>query len=76
MIWSQVFSLLVSAVRRGVRMAAAMDARGFDIRGPRTVARPQPMRAADWALIVAALVAVAAASAVSVSLGQWRLPFA
>lgn len=76
LLWSQAFSLLVSAVRRGVRMAAAMDARGFDVRGPRTVARPQPMRAADWALIVAALVAVAAASALSVSVGQWRLPFA
>jgi energy-coupling factor transport system permease protein len=73
---SQVFALLVQAVRRGVRMAAAMDARGFDVRGPRTVARPQPMHAADWALIAGAAALVVAATAVSVAVGQWRLPFA
>lgn len=73
---SQVFALLVQAVRRGVRMAAAMDARGFDVRGPRTVARPQPMRIADWALLATAVLVVGAATAVSVAAGQWRLPFA
>ena len=49
---AQVFAVLVAAVRRGVRLAAAMDARGFGATGvARTVARPQPMRAADWALV-------------------------
>lgn len=73
----QVFSVMVAAVRRGVRLAAAMEARGFgatDVR--RTVARPQPMRPADWALVAASVAAVAVATAVSVAAGAWRLPFA
>ena len=72
-----VFSVLVAAVRRGVRLAAAMDARGFGSAGvTRTVARPQPMRAGDWALIGATLAAVLIAIGVSVAVGPWRLPFA
>ncbi len=47
------FALLVGAIRRGVRLAVAMDARGFDSAHPRTTARPQPFRLADWLLILA-----------------------
>ena len=73
----QVFAVLVAAVRRGVRLAAAMDARGFGATGvERTVARSQPMRPADWLLVAATAVTVAGAIAVSVALGTWRLPFA
>ena len=72
----QVFAVLVAALRRGVRLATAMEARGFGATGmSRSVARPQPMRVGDWALIAGTLVAVAVASAVSVSVGAWRLPF-
>ncbi|MGH8970791.1 MAG: energy-coupling factor transporter transmembrane component T family protein [Actinomycetes bacterium] len=70
---SQIFAVLVSAIRRGVRLATAMEARGFDAGGPRSVARPQPMRRADWALVAAALLAVGVATAVSVAVGQWDL---
>src|SRR5438270_4067520 len=38
----RAFTLLVAAIRRGVRLALAMDARGFSASGCRTVARPQP----------------------------------
>jgi len=73
----QVFAVLVAAVRRGVRLAAAMDARGFGATGVvRTVARSQPIRPADWLLVAATAVTVAGAIAVSVALGTWRLPFA
>lgn len=73
----QVFAVLVAAVRRGVRLAAAMEARGFGATGvQRTVARPQPMRPGDWALLAATLAALVVATAVSVSVGAWRLPFA
>lgn len=73
----QVFAVLVSAVRRGVRLAAAMEARGFGATDVvRTVARPQPMRLGDWVLIVATLLVILAATAVSVSVGAWRFPFA
>ncbi|MGH8894500.1 MAG: energy-coupling factor transporter transmembrane component T family protein, partial [Actinomycetes bacterium] len=48
----QVFAVLVAAIRRGVRLAAAMEARGFGATGvERTVARPQPMRRGDWVLV-------------------------
>jgi energy-coupling factor transport system permease protein len=72
----QVFAVLVAALRRGVRLATAMEARGFGATGVRrSVARPQPMRVGDWALIAGTLVAVVVASAVSVSVDAWRLPF-
>ena len=73
----QVFAVLVAAVRRGVRLATAMDARGFGATGvERTIARPQPMLPADWALVAGTAAAVALAVAVSVALGTWRPPFA
>ncbi len=53
------FVLLVGAIRRGVRLSIAMDARGFDSRAPRTVARPQPFTPAD-ALLIAGAIAVGA----------------
>ena len=68
---SQVVAVLVAAIRRGVRLATAMEARGFDTAGPRSVARPQPMLAADWLLVAAAVVAVAGATAISVAAGSW-----
>jgi energy-coupling factor transport system permease protein len=49
------FVLLVGAIRRGVRLSVAMDARGFDSGQPRTVARPQPFGAADAGLVVGAV---------------------
>jgi energy-coupling factor transport system permease protein len=72
-----VFAVLVAAIRRGVRLAAAMEARGFGATDvERTVARPQPMRAGDWWLIAATVAAVVFATAVSVAVGAWRPPFA
>jgi energy-coupling factor transport system permease protein len=52
---SALFALLVGAIRRGTRLATAMEARGFDAGVPRTVARPQRFTGADAALIAAAL---------------------
>jgi energy-coupling factor transport system permease protein len=49
------FGLLVGAIRRGTRLALAMDARGFDAGTPRSTARPSPFGWADWALIAATL---------------------
>lgn len=73
----QVLAVLVAAIRRGVRLAAAMEARGFGAgEAGRTVARPQPMRTGDWALVAATVAVVAGAGAVSVAVGAWRLPFA
>jgi energy-coupling factor transport system permease protein len=48
------FVLLVGAIRRGVRLSVAMDARGFDSGLPRTVARPQRFGPGDAGLVLAA----------------------
>lgn len=45
------FILLVGAIRRGVRLSLAMDARGFDAGHRRGIARPSSFGPADWLLI-------------------------
>jgi energy-coupling factor transport system permease protein len=69
---STAFGLLVGAIRRGTRLATAMDARGFDAEGPRTFARRQRFEAADAALVVAAALLAGTALTVSVLLGTFR----
>jgi energy-coupling factor transport system permease protein len=69
---STAFALLVGALRRGGRLAVAMDARGFDSGVPRTFARRQVFGAADWALLAGAAALSAAALATSVALGLFR----
>jgi energy-coupling factor transport system permease protein len=72
---SQTFAVLVAAIRRGVRLATAMEARGFDARGQRSVARPQPMRPGDWALIAGTGAVVLLATGISVAVGTWSPAF-
>jgi energy-coupling factor transport system permease protein len=69
---STAFALLVAAIRRGTRLAVAMDARGFDSGLPRTVARRQRFRAADAALIAGAAAVSGGALAISVLTGAFR----
>jgi energy-coupling factor transport system permease protein len=69
-----VFTLLVGAVRRGTRLAVAMDARGFDAVGPRTIARPQVVRRSDVALVLGAFAVLSAAVLAGSALGTFR-PF-
>jgi len=66
------FTLLVAAIRRGVRLALAMDARGFATLTCRTIARPQPFTARDRALLVGSLLLAAGTVALGVALGTWR----
>lgn len=68
----QLLSLLVGAVRRGSRMAMAMEARGFGALPCRSTARVQRMRAGDWAWIAGAVVLAATAIGLSLALGTWR----
>lgn len=69
----RVFTLLVGAIRRASRIAAAMDARGFDARQTRTYARRQTIATADVFLLLLAVLLAGAATAISVTLGTWRL---
>lgn len=68
----QLMSLLVGAIRRGSRMALAMEARGFGAMPCRSVARVQRMQAADWGWLLGSAVLAAGAIGVSVALGTWR----
>ena len=69
---STAFALLVGALRRGTRLAVAMDARGFDAGTPRSFARRQRFTAADTALLVGALALSAAALATTIALGLFH----
>ncbi|MER7165257.1 energy-coupling factor transporter transmembrane component T [Micromonospora sp. NPDC000207] len=69
---STAFTLLVGAIRRGTRLAVAMDARGFDADTPRTVARRQRFTTADALLVLGAAALAGGALAVSVALGTFR----
>ncbi len=62
----------VAAIRRGTRLALAMEARGFGTRPCRTIARVQVVRRADWLLIGAALLLASLAVGVSLGIGSWR----
>lgn len=70
--FSTAFALLVGALRRGGRLATAMDARGFDSGAPRTYARRQFFGRADWALLIGAAVLSAAALTASVLAGLFQ----
>jgi len=61
---SLTFGLLVGAIRRGTRLATAMDARGFDSGAPRTFARVQRFRTADTVLVLGSVLMALALGAV------------
>jgi energy-coupling factor transport system permease protein len=65
------FALLVGAIRRGTRLATAMDARGFDSGIARTNARGSTLHRRDAAFVTGAVVICATAVAVSVLTGAW-----
>ena len=69
---STAFALLVGAIRRGTRLAVAMDARGFDSGTPRTYARQQPFGRADAALMIGAALVSTAALTTSILIGVFR----
>ena len=73
--FARLLAMLVSAVRRGTRLATAMESRGFGSRPCRSAARPQRFGARDWALVGAAAALGLAAVAVSLALGSWRFLF-
>jgi energy-coupling factor transport system permease protein len=65
------FSLLVGAVRRGSRLATAMDARGFDSGVPRSNARGSRLHRRDAAFVLGSVAVCALAVALSVRTGTW-----
>jgi energy-coupling factor transport system permease protein len=65
------FALLVGALRRGSRLATAMDARGFDSGIPRTNARGSVLHGRDAVFVLGTAVVCAAAVTLSVLVGTW-----
>ncbi|MGI8880915.1 MAG: energy-coupling factor transporter transmembrane component T family protein [Jatrophihabitans sp.] len=70
-----LFGLLVQAIRRAVRLAAAMDSRGFAAAEHRTFARVSTVTGWDRLFVLAAAVLVIGAVATSIGTGHWRLLF-
>jgi energy-coupling factor transport system permease protein len=69
---STAFALLVGALRRGTRLAVAMDARGFDSGVARSYARRQLFTRADAALLIGALALATATLATTITLGLFQ----
>lgn len=68
----QAFALLVFAIRRGTKLATAMEARGFGAYPNRTWARPSTFGVREFLLIAAGFAIAGAAIGVSVAFGAWQ----
>jgi energy-coupling factor transport system permease protein len=68
---STAFALLVGAIRRGTRLATAMDARGFDSGIRRTNARGSLLRTRDAWFVAGTGAVCAVAVTLSVLTGAW-----
>lgn len=70
--FSMAFVLLVFAVRRGTKLAMAMEARGFGSGIQRTWSRPSQLHARDGVALLGGAVIMALALAAAVALGTFR----
>ncbi|QGU02420.1 Energy-coupling factor transporter transmembrane protein EcfT [Corynebacterium kalinowskii] len=66
------FSLLVLAIRRGTKLATAMEARGFGGDRPRTWARPSTVTWRDGVVVLVAIACGVLAIAIAVWAGEFR----
>ncbi|MFF0909586.1 energy-coupling factor transporter transmembrane component T family protein [Microbacterium enclense] len=74
--FSMAFVLLVFAVRRGTRLATAMEARGFGADVERTWARPSRLHPRDAVALVGAVVIIVGALTAAVAAGTFRFIWA
>jgi energy-coupling factor transport system permease protein len=68
----QLFALLVLSIRRGSKLATAMEARGFGASGARTWARESQFGRREWTLVLIGLAVAGIAAAASVVSGNWN----
>ncbi|GAB3603549.1 energy-coupling factor transporter transmembrane component T family protein [Microbacterium aureliae] len=66
------FALLVLSIRRGSKLATAMEARGFGAPGRRTWARDSAFGAREWALMALGATVAAVAVGAAVATGAWN----
>ncbi len=68
----QVFALLVLAIRRGSKLAVAMEARGFGGAGERSWARESRFGTSEWIVVIAGLMVGMVAIGAAVYSGHWN----
>ncbi len=66
------FALLVLSIRRGAKLATAMEARGFGAPGRRTWARESRFGAAEWTLLAIGVLISGSAVTAAVLTGAWN----
>lgn len=69
----QSFALFVLSIRRGSKLATAMEARGFGAPTDRTWARPSVFRVRDWVALGVALAVAGAAATIAIAVGSWNV---
>jgi energy-coupling factor transport system permease protein len=74
--FGELLTLLVSAIRRGTRLALAMEARGLGSRPCRGIARPQRVSATDLLIVAATAFLAAGAVGLALAAGTYRFLFA
>ncbi|MGP6170240.1 energy-coupling factor transporter transmembrane component T family protein [Microbacterium sp. A196] len=67
-----VFALLVLSIRRGAKLATAMEARGFGAPVSRTWARESKFGSREWALLLVGALISAVAVTSAVMTGSWN----
>jgi energy-coupling factor transport system permease protein len=70
--FGMAFALLVLSIRRGSKLATAMEARGFGSSLPRTWARTSRFGVAEWVLIMIGAAIAAIAVIAAVVTGSWN----
>lgn len=68
----QVFALFVLAIRRGSRLATAMEARGFGGTAERTWARESLFGWREWGVVIAGLMVGMIAIGTAIATGHWN----
>ena len=68
----QAFAMLVLAIRRGSKLAIAMEARGFGGTAPRTWARESRFGWREWCVLFAGLIVGMIAITAAVATGKWN----
>jgi energy-coupling factor transport system permease protein len=66
------FALLVLSIRRGSKLATAMEARGFGAPGRRTWARPSRFGGREWGLLAVGTAIAVIAVVAAVATGSWN----
>lgn len=74
-VFSQAFSLLVVSIRRGTKLATAMEARAFGADAPRSQARESRLHAVDWLFYAICVAVPVIALSCAYFTGYWHWAF-